>query len=34
MIRSGFLLYIERGFVRFFVGITGYAKKELAKRRQ
>ena len=33
-IRSGFLLYIERIFVRFFAGIAGYVKKKLAKRRQ
>lgn len=28
---SVFLLYIERIFVRFFAGITGYVKKNLTK---
>ena len=33
-IRPGFLLYIERIFVRFFAGIAGYVKKKRTKIRQ
>ena len=33
-ILSGFLLYIERIFVRFFAGIAGYVKNNPTKRRQ